>query len=199
MTEEQIVRNIKAHIAKGDKAAEKSEQHYIAAGQHLKTLKRQMPEGIKWEQYLEDHGLEIGRRRADELIAIADGRATVEEVRAEKAESAAKSRIALALRSAKAKETIQKYNEKIREAVLSSALASGELVAAATHSECAEGLAQRLRAAEIKIACLESEVRELEAQNARLREQLWTARSRIEQAEEMPAIPGFLVRKATAS
>jgi len=38
MTEEQIVRNIKAHIAKGDKAAEKSEQHYIAAVQNLKTL-----------------------------------------------------------------------------------------------------------------------------------------------------------------
>jgi len=198
MNEPQLIRTIRAHIEKGDRAAEKSEQHYIAAGQHLKALKAQMPTGIKWEQYLEDHGLEIGRRRADELIAIADGRATVEEVRAEKAESAAKSRIALALRSAKAKETIQKYNEKIREEVLSSALAS-ELVAAATHGECAHGLPEKLRAAEIKIAGLESEVQELKAENARLREQLWTARSRIEQAEEMPAIPGFLVRKATAS
>ena len=28
-----------AHIAKGDKAADKAEQHYIAAGQHLKQLK----------------------------------------------------------------------------------------------------------------------------------------------------------------
>jgi len=34
-----LVADIKAHIAEGDKAAEKSEQHYIAAGQHLKTLK----------------------------------------------------------------------------------------------------------------------------------------------------------------
>ena len=196
MNEPQLIRTIRAHIEKGDRAAEKSEQHYIAAGQHLKALKAQMPTGIKWEQYLKDHGLEIGRRRADELIAIADGRATVEEVRAEKAESAARSRAALALRSAEAKETIQKYNEKIREAVLSSALAS-ELVAAATHGECAHG--EKLRAAEIKIAGLESEVQELKAENARLREQLWTARSRIEQAEEMPAIPGFLLRKSAAS
>jgi hypothetical protein len=100
MNESQLVRAIKAHIEKGDKAAEKSEQHYITAGQHLKTLKAQMPQGIKWEQYLEDHGLTIGRRGADELIQIADGRTTIEKVRADKAESVAKSRAALALRSA---------------------------------------------------------------------------------------------------
>jgi hypothetical protein len=34
-----LISTIKAHIAKGDKAAEKAEQHYIAAGQHLATLK----------------------------------------------------------------------------------------------------------------------------------------------------------------
>jgi hypothetical protein len=39
MNETQLVRTIKAHIAKGDRASEKSEQHYIAAGLHLKTLK----------------------------------------------------------------------------------------------------------------------------------------------------------------
>src|SRR5262249_24168382 len=35
----QLTSTIKAHIAKGDKAADKAEQHYIAAGQHLKQLK----------------------------------------------------------------------------------------------------------------------------------------------------------------
>lgn len=38
-TQAQLITTIKAHIAKGDKASEKAEQHYIAAGQHLKTLK----------------------------------------------------------------------------------------------------------------------------------------------------------------
>jgi hypothetical protein len=35
----QTVKAIKAHIAKGDRAAEKSEQHYIAAGQQPKRTK----------------------------------------------------------------------------------------------------------------------------------------------------------------
>ena len=32
MTESQLVKTIKAHIAAGDKAAQKSNDHYIAAG-----------------------------------------------------------------------------------------------------------------------------------------------------------------------
>jgi len=39
MNESQLIKTIKAHIAAGDKAAEKSKQHYTAAGQYLKTLK----------------------------------------------------------------------------------------------------------------------------------------------------------------
>jgi len=74
MNESQLVRTIKALIAKGDQAADKSEQFYIAAGQHLKTLKSEKLQGVTWEQYLEDNGLNLGRRRADELIQIADGR-----------------------------------------------------------------------------------------------------------------------------
>ena len=98
MNETQLVRTIKTHIAKGDKAVEKSEQHYIAAGQHLKTLKAQIPQGIKWDQYLEGLGIGIGRSRANELIRIADGCTTVEQVRADSAKRQAKSRAALPLR-----------------------------------------------------------------------------------------------------
>jgi hypothetical protein len=32
-------RRVKAHIAAGDKAKDKADQHYISAGQHLKALK----------------------------------------------------------------------------------------------------------------------------------------------------------------
>jgi hypothetical protein len=35
----QIIKTIRAHITKGDKAKEKSEQHYISAGEYLKVLK----------------------------------------------------------------------------------------------------------------------------------------------------------------
>jgi hypothetical protein len=96
----QLVRAIKAHIAKGDKAAEKSEQHYIAAGQHLKTLKAQMPRGLKWEAYLEELGIHVGRRRADELIQIADGRTSIAAVRERNADAAREHRERLALRNA---------------------------------------------------------------------------------------------------
>ena len=96
----QLIKTIKALIAKGDHAKGKSEQFYIAAGQHLKTLKAEKPPLIKWEDYLGECGIEVGRRRADELIQIADGRTTVEEVRAGKAKSVGESRARLALRSA---------------------------------------------------------------------------------------------------
>jgi hypothetical protein len=39
MNESQLVRAIKAHIEKGDKAKDKAEHHYITAGLDLKTLK----------------------------------------------------------------------------------------------------------------------------------------------------------------
>src|SRR5262249_60629518 len=35
----QLIKTIKAHIAKGDKAREKADQHYIAAVKNLKKLK----------------------------------------------------------------------------------------------------------------------------------------------------------------
>jgi len=80
-----LISTIKAHIAKGDKAADKAEQHYIAAGQHLKQLKAEHDghDGTwaEWEELLKEK-IGIGKSRASELMAIADGTKTVEEVRA---------------------------------------------------------------------------------------------------------------------
>ena len=88
-----IAKTIKILIRKGDDAADKAahargkaEQFYIAAGLHLKKLKAAKPETETWEDYVERH-CHIGIRRAQELIAIADGRTTLEKVRASKAES----------------------------------------------------------------------------------------------------------------
>jgi len=87
MIESQLVRTIRAHIAAGDKAAQKSNDHYIAAGQHLKTLKADHTGSwSEWEALLKEK-VRISTGRASELIQIADGRKTVESVRAGKAES----------------------------------------------------------------------------------------------------------------
>jgi hypothetical protein len=83
LNSQQLIRIIKAHIAKGDKAAEKSEQHYIAAGQHLKALKAEHDAAggtwAEWEQLLKDK-VGIAKSRASELTAIADGRSLVARI-----------------------------------------------------------------------------------------------------------------------
>ena len=92
MNETQLVQRIKAHIAKGDQAAEKSAQHYISAGQHLKTLKAQHGGSwAEWEELLKTK-IGIGKSRASELMQIADGRKSVEEIRANTAERTARMR-----------------------------------------------------------------------------------------------------------
>jgi hypothetical protein len=80
-------RRIKAHIAKGDKAVEKADEHYKAAGIYLKELKAEHGgTWAKWERLLKSKvGISTGR--ASELMQVADGRKTVEKLRADKAES----------------------------------------------------------------------------------------------------------------
>jgi hypothetical protein len=82
MNETQLISTIKAHIVKGDQAKDKADQHYVSAGQHLKTLKAQH-EGtwVEWEALLKDK-VGIGKSRASELMQIADGTKTVEGTRA---------------------------------------------------------------------------------------------------------------------
>jgi len=92
MNESQLVQAIKVHIAKGDKAADKADQHYRSAGQHLKTLKATHGGSwAEWEELLKTK-VGIGKSRASELMRIADGTKTVEQVRAESAERKAKER-----------------------------------------------------------------------------------------------------------
>jgi hypothetical protein len=88
-----LIKTIKAHIAKGDKAADKAEQHYIAAGQHLKTLKAEHTGSwSEWEALLRER-VGIGKSRASELMAIADGTKTLAEVRATTADRTAKAKL----------------------------------------------------------------------------------------------------------
>ena len=81
-----LVSTIKAHLAKAKQCEEKSEQHYVSAGLHLKTLKQRKDElkkrkqAVPWAEYVRQT-FDLGPSRADELIRIADGRATVAETR----------------------------------------------------------------------------------------------------------------------
>jgi hypothetical protein len=86
----QTFKTIRTLISKGDAAADKAEQFYIAAGLSLKKLRAEFKADKQgdetWAQYVKKH-CGIGIRRTQELIAIADGRTTLEKVRETKAES----------------------------------------------------------------------------------------------------------------
>lgn len=93
-----LCKTITTLIAKGDAATEKAEQFYIAAGRHLAELKERKPDDRTWDEYVKEK-CGIGKSRAYELIAIADGRTSIAEVRAEKAESVRRVRENRPLRS----------------------------------------------------------------------------------------------------
>jgi hypothetical protein len=82
--EARLVREIRVLVEKGDKAADKAQQFYVAASQHLKTLKQCGLRASAWEKLVKAK-CGLGKSRAYELIAIADGRKTVEESRAKNA------------------------------------------------------------------------------------------------------------------
>lgn len=86
MNEGQLIRSIKALVSKGDQAKDKSEQYYVAAGKHLETLKdsgAHKREDMTWDAYVSER-CGIGKSRAYELMQIADGRKTTEDVRADR-------------------------------------------------------------------------------------------------------------------
>src|SRR5262245_7232884 len=84
MTEAQLIKSIKAHIAKG-------EQHYISAGLHLAKLKETCSDQATFLALVKDK-IGIGKSRTYELLQIADGRKTIEEVRADTAERTAETK-----------------------------------------------------------------------------------------------------------
>jgi chromosome segregation ATPase len=77
---------VRAHIAKGDRAKEKAEQHYISAGQYLIALKAEHTgTWAEWAVLVQEKA-GIGKSRASELMQIADGTKTVEGIREATAE-----------------------------------------------------------------------------------------------------------------
>jgi hypothetical protein len=83
--EAHLIQTIKALIERGEKAEQKAKDFFIAAGQHLKTLhdihKERGGTWAEWETLVKEK-CGIGKSRASELMQIADGRKTNDEVRA---------------------------------------------------------------------------------------------------------------------
>jgi hypothetical protein len=98
MNEAQLVKAIKTLVEKGDKARDKAEQFYIAAGQHLKTLKEQCSSAAAWEKLVKAK-CGLGKSRAYELLQIGDGRTTVAKLRASTAKRVSNYRAASPLRN----------------------------------------------------------------------------------------------------
>jgi hypothetical protein len=98
MNEAQLVKAIKTLVEKGDKARDKAEQFYIAAGQHLKTLKEQCSSAAAWEKLVKAK-CGLGKSRAYELLQIGDGRTTVAKLRASTAKRVSNHRAASPLRN----------------------------------------------------------------------------------------------------
>jgi hypothetical protein len=76
-----LTRRIKELVAKGDAACDGAEKCFKQAGAYLKELKQCKPTHLTWELFVRDT-CDLGRSRADELIALAEGRTTLGKVRA---------------------------------------------------------------------------------------------------------------------
>ena len=174
-----LINKIKVHIAKGDKAAEKAEQHYVAAGQYLKQLKaNHAGTWEEWEALLKSK-VGIGKSRASELILIADGTKTITEIRASGAERKARERKSLRDITEKASRppttTAKPIPSQVQRELEANQAHIDELETAREHDR---DLAEQLQAAKIKITGLESEIAELKQENAELRGQLEAAKAK---------------------
>lgn len=87
-----VAATIKARVAKGDKATTDADGHYKAAGLLLLEAKRRLPveqPGKQFTAYIVGE-CRLGTTRANELIAVAEGRTTVEAQRAKGRDRAAR-------------------------------------------------------------------------------------------------------------
>jgi hypothetical protein len=73
------VKAIKSLIAKGDKVLDQAEQFYKQAGKHLKALQQDRSQA-EWLKIVEEQ-CNLGKTRAYEMMRIAEGKTTLEEVR----------------------------------------------------------------------------------------------------------------------
>jgi hypothetical protein len=95
-----LIKLVVVRVEQGDKATEKAEGHYKAAGIHIAQCKERykVETDLTWPEFCQQH-FGFTSRRADELIEIGDGRTTLGEMRAKKKDSVRKARSKSELRS----------------------------------------------------------------------------------------------------
>ena len=85
---DQLGASAHGHYKAGQKAQDRAEQQMLAAGLYLKEAQERIKKrkDINFAQFLLKH-CPIGKSRAYEIISIADGRKTLEEVREDRRRS----------------------------------------------------------------------------------------------------------------
>lgn len=95
LTLTQLASTINAHGDKASRYLDKAEQHYKAQGIHLKEAKERIAAGEYeggFAKYLSDECKSLSQSRAYELIAIADGTKTLDDIRQRAREGMKRSR-----------------------------------------------------------------------------------------------------------
>jgi len=110
----QLISAIRAHIARADRAAEKAEQHFVAAGLYLKRLKDTAASWAEWEALLKTR-ISISAGRASELMQIADGRKTAEGLAIASAERSKKHRSSLRNEEVRLEKAIDTFAAALKE------------------------------------------------------------------------------------
>jgi hypothetical protein len=188
---------VKARIDRGDKAKEKSKNLYLSAGRLLNELKTDHDKaGGTWAEWAtkckEKAG--ISKSRASELMHIADGRKTAEDVRREGTQRKRE--------HDERKKTSPLRNGEKPQPMPSPAQNQREMEAQQAHIDEPEAaherdrdFAEQLQAAKIEIVGLEGEIADLKRENAELREQLEAARKVAPPADDGLDIPECLRRQ----
>ena len=87
----ELIHTAQALKTKAEHAEGKAEQYYTSLGLTLAELKQRKPTDTKWPAFVKKY-FNYSRARADELIRIADGRTSVEEVREKRRDDMQRSR-----------------------------------------------------------------------------------------------------------
>jgi len=135
------VRAISALVTKLENAERKADENQRSIGQHIAAMKKERPNDCETIVKAECN---LGRRRAYELLTIADGTKTVEQVRAANTEGKRKER----KRESVTSRTERPLPDIFAIAMTRAAAASSDCLVCAAVSVCGAVLPTQLRRAE---------------------------------------------------
>jgi hypothetical protein len=89
-----LIKLVVVRVEQGDKAAEKAEGHYKAAGIHIAQCKERyrVETDLAWPAFCKEH-FGFTARRADQLIMLGEGRTTLQKMRQDNKEAVRRHRV----------------------------------------------------------------------------------------------------------